>query len=186
MYVRGVNSTVTKYSDYFVWKDTSERVARRCDDTVDKKRVNSCVLKHLCWREFSNQKNCHKTPELLSPTGYWCRISRLTPQKKKRHELFCWLKKEDAKTGHHAASDGRVPRRDAMGQKRQWPWSTGGSRCPLAHTGTCGPMAHRYTPIIYTNIYDTHSSACAYMYIKHTHNVSKYIHQRHTSWCAHV
>jgi len=22
-------------------------VARRCDDTVDKKRVNSCVLKHL-------------------------------------------------------------------------------------------------------------------------------------------
>ena len=25
----------------------SERVARRCDDTVDKKRVNSCVLKHL-------------------------------------------------------------------------------------------------------------------------------------------
>jgi len=37
---------VTKLSDYFVWKDTSERVARRCDDTVDKKRVNSCVLKH--------------------------------------------------------------------------------------------------------------------------------------------
>ena len=25
----------------------SERVARRCDDTVDKKRVNSYVLKHL-------------------------------------------------------------------------------------------------------------------------------------------
>jgi len=38
---------MTKYSDYFVWKDTSERVARRCDYTVDKKRVNSCVLKHL-------------------------------------------------------------------------------------------------------------------------------------------
>jgi len=28
-----VNSTVTKHLDYFVWKDTSERVARRCDDT---------------------------------------------------------------------------------------------------------------------------------------------------------
>jgi len=38
---------MTKHSDYFVWKDTSERVARSCDYTVDKKRVNSCVLKHL-------------------------------------------------------------------------------------------------------------------------------------------
>jgi len=37
---------MTKRSDCFVWKDTSERVARRCDYTVDKKRVNSCVLKH--------------------------------------------------------------------------------------------------------------------------------------------
>jgi len=37
---------MTKHFDYFVWKDTSERVARCCDDTVDKKRVNSCVLKH--------------------------------------------------------------------------------------------------------------------------------------------
>jgi len=39
---------VTKHADYFVGKDTSERVARRCDDTVDKKRLNSCVLKQLC------------------------------------------------------------------------------------------------------------------------------------------
>ena len=46
----GVNSTVTKHSDYFVCKDTSERVTRRCDDTVDKKQVNSCVLEHLFWR----------------------------------------------------------------------------------------------------------------------------------------
>jgi len=38
---------MNKHSDYFVWKDTSERVARRCFYTVDKKRVNSCVLKHL-------------------------------------------------------------------------------------------------------------------------------------------
>jgi len=46
LYVWGVNSTVTKHSDHFVWKDMTERMARRCDDTVDKKRVNSCVLKH--------------------------------------------------------------------------------------------------------------------------------------------
>jgi len=38
---------MTKHSDYFVCKDTSERMARRCDYTVDKKRVNSCVLKQL-------------------------------------------------------------------------------------------------------------------------------------------
>ena len=71
MYVLGVNSTVTNHSKqsllqryvcvgfqfnsdqplqqwpatYFVWKVTSERVAQRCDDIVDKKRVNSCVQK---------------------------------------------------------------------------------------------------------------------------------------------
>jgi len=53
MYVWGFNSTVTKHSDYFVWKDMSERVARRCDETFDKKLVNSCVLKHIFWRELS-------------------------------------------------------------------------------------------------------------------------------------
>jgi len=45
MYVSGVNSTVTRHADYLVRKNTSERMARRCDDTVDKKRVNSCVLR---------------------------------------------------------------------------------------------------------------------------------------------
>jgi len=34
------NSAVTKHLDYFVLKDMSERVTRRCDDTVDKKRTN--------------------------------------------------------------------------------------------------------------------------------------------------
>jgi len=53
MYVLGVNSTVTKHSDYFVCKDTSERVARRCDATIDKKPVDS-VLKTSSWRELSN------------------------------------------------------------------------------------------------------------------------------------
>ena len=72
MYVWGVNSTVTQHSDYFVWKDTSERVVRRCasDDTVDKKLVNSSGLKHPFWRELNNQKKRPKTPEMLSPTRY--------------------------------------------------------------------------------------------------------------------
>ena len=60
--MRGVNSTVTKYSDYFVGKDTSERVARRCDDTVDKKRVNSCVLIHLFLEGVEQPKTSPKTP----------------------------------------------------------------------------------------------------------------------------
>jgi len=53
---------MTKHSDYFVWKDTSGRVARRCDNTVDKKRVNSCVLRHLFLEENEQPKISHKCP----------------------------------------------------------------------------------------------------------------------------
>jgi len=49
---------------------------------------------------------------------------------------------EDASTLRDAASHGRAMRLGAMGQERQWPWSTGGSRRPIAHIGTRGPMAH--------------------------------------------
>jgi len=76
---------VTKHSDFIVWKDTSERVARRCDDTVDKKRVNSCQLKHLFWRALRNQKYRRKIPEMFSPTRYQLhvfKISRLAALKK--------------------------------------------------------------------------------------------------------
>jgi len=52
---------VTKHSDYFVGKDTSERVARRCDNTVDKKRVNSCVLKHLFLEVVEQSKKWPKS-----------------------------------------------------------------------------------------------------------------------------
>jgi len=63
---------VTKNSDYFVWKDTSERAVRRCDDTVDKKRVKSCVLKQLFLEGVtgSNQKYRQKNPEMLSAARY--------------------------------------------------------------------------------------------------------------------
>ena len=61
MYVWGVSSTVTKHSDSFVWKDTSERVTRRCDDTVDKKHVNSCVLKHLLPGSWATKNIAKKT-----------------------------------------------------------------------------------------------------------------------------
>jgi len=53
---------MTKHSDYFVRKDTSERVARRCDYTVDKKRVNSCVLKHLFLEGVEQPRMSPKNP----------------------------------------------------------------------------------------------------------------------------
>jgi len=42
----------------------SERVARRCDDTVaiEKKRVNSCVLKHLFLEGDQEPKKSPKNP----------------------------------------------------------------------------------------------------------------------------
>jgi len=52
----------TKHSDYFVWKDTSERVAQRYDYTVNKKRVNSCVLKHLFLEAVQQPKILPKNP----------------------------------------------------------------------------------------------------------------------------
>jgi len=41
----------------------SERVARRCDDTVGKKRVNSSVLKHLFLERVEQPKISPKKPE---------------------------------------------------------------------------------------------------------------------------
>jgi len=53
------------------------------------------------------------------------------------------MMQEDATTGRDAASEGRTLRWGATGQKRQWPWSAGGSRRPIAHIGTRGQMVHR-------------------------------------------
>jgi len=52
----------TKHSDYFLWKNTSERVARRCDDNVDRKRVNSGVLKHLFLEGVEKTKQWPEKP----------------------------------------------------------------------------------------------------------------------------
>jgi len=75
-----------------VWKNTSERVARRCDDTVDKKRVNSGVLKTPLFGESWATKNITKKPRkcslrratnvMFSKFRGWCR------QKKPRAAQF--------------------------------------------------------------------------------------------------
>ena len=54
---------MTEHSDYFVWKNTSECVARRCDHTVDKKQVNFCVLKYLFLEGVEQPKISPTKPE---------------------------------------------------------------------------------------------------------------------------
>ena len=68
MYVWGVNSKVTNNSDYFVWKDMSERVARHCDNTAGKKPVNSCVLKTLLTN--SQKKNGNALSDALIMSSF--------------------------------------------------------------------------------------------------------------------
>ena len=80
MYEWGVNSIVTKHSDYFVWKDTSERVTRRCDDTVDKERANTCVLKGV-----QQPKKLPKTPG--NPTRY-CHVFIIGWRRKQKKTVF--------------------------------------------------------------------------------------------------
>jgi len=71
--VCGVNSTATKHSDYFVWKDTSERVTRRCGDTSRQEASEFLRIKtSLFLRKFSNKQIRSKPPEMLSLTRYWC------------------------------------------------------------------------------------------------------------------
>jgi len=72
-YVWGVCSTVTKCSDYrnFVSKDTSERVAWRCDDPSWQKASESLFTKTLIFGGSSaTNKFVPKPPETLSPTRH--------------------------------------------------------------------------------------------------------------------
>jgi len=83
---------MTKHSDYFVWKDTSERVARRCDDTIDKKRVNSCVLKHLFLEGVQQPKISPKKPgNALSHALLQTRFEDLAADAAKKKTGFNWL-----------------------------------------------------------------------------------------------
>jgi len=81
---------MNKHWDYFVWKDTSERMIRRCDYTVDKKRVNSCVLKHLFLEGVEQPKISPKNPgNALSGALLMSRFQNLP---KKNHTPQSFLK----------------------------------------------------------------------------------------------
>ena len=43
-------------------------MARRCDNIIDMKRVNSCVLKHLFLEGFEQPKYRQETPEIFFST----------------------------------------------------------------------------------------------------------------------
>jgi len=60
VYVWGVNSTVTKHSDYFVWKDTSERVARCCDDTSGQQASEFLCTQTPLWGSPATKTNAQK------------------------------------------------------------------------------------------------------------------------------
>jgi len=62
---------VTKHSDYFVWKDTSERVAGRFDDTSWQEATEFlCIKTPVFFWESSATKKIAKTPRnALSDTN---------------------------------------------------------------------------------------------------------------------
>jgi len=77
------NSTVTKHLDYYVWKDMSECVARRCDDTVDKTRVISCVLKHLFLAGGEQpKKSANESPSTVFGKHCECNAQKCTHLKR--------------------------------------------------------------------------------------------------------
>ena len=64
VYVWGVNSTVIKHSDYFVWKDMSERMARRYDDTSWQEASEFLCIKNTSFiKRVQQQKNSRENPD---------------------------------------------------------------------------------------------------------------------------
>jgi len=58
------NSAVTKHLDYFVLKNMLERVTRRCDDTVDKKRTNFSESLAPAKEHTDRFVSCHLAPAI--------------------------------------------------------------------------------------------------------------------------
>ena len=66
VFVWDVNSTVTKHTDYFVWKDTSERVAQGCDDTGWQEASAFLFTKTLLlWKSLASKNNRQQENALI-------------------------------------------------------------------------------------------------------------------------
>jgi len=80
---------ITKHSDYFVWKDTSERMARRCDYIIDKKLVNSCVVKRLFLEGIEQPNKSPKNPvNALSDALLMSRFQNFAADATKKHRAL--------------------------------------------------------------------------------------------------
>ena len=65
-YMWSVNSTVTKHSDNFVWKDTSECVTQCCDDTSWQKASEFFCIKHFFFWGSPAIKRFTRNPQKYS------------------------------------------------------------------------------------------------------------------------
>ena len=64
-------------------------MARRCDDTVDKERVNSSVLKHLFLESVEQPKISPKNPEnALSDALLMSRFQKFATDATKKNRFF--------------------------------------------------------------------------------------------------
>jgi len=129
-----------------------------CDAASERRTLRWDAMGKECLWPWRTGSSCH-------PLAHTCtdRCNGALPQTSKTsHD-------ENVTTRRNAASHGRVVRWRAMGQERQWLWSTGGSRRPIAHIGTHGPMAHRRgqanpcfnAPLLDCHRFYLHTSGCA-------------------------
>ena len=59
-HLKPIDLDMTKHSDHYVWKDTSERVVRRCDDTVEQEASEFLCTKTPLLEESWATKNMNK------------------------------------------------------------------------------------------------------------------------------
>jgi len=88
-------------------------VAGRCDDTVDKKRVNSCERKHIFLREFAT-KNIEKEKRIFFPDAL------LMSRFEKIATWRCPKKSNGASRGFHSFQINEFPNSLGATDSEKW------------------------------------------------------------------
>ena len=89
----GVNSTVTKHSDCFVWKGTSERVARRYDDSSWQGASQFlCSKKTFLWASSATKKSPKNPRNSLSDAELMSRFQNFAAGAAKNISYFARFK----------------------------------------------------------------------------------------------
>jgi len=76
VYLWAVNSTVTKHSDYFVWKDTQEHVTWWCNDTSWQEANKFLCMKTPFGGSSATKNNRQRTMLSLTHSGHQCHVSK--------------------------------------------------------------------------------------------------------------